>query len=365
MRHTPSRNFGLDFVRAIAITLVVASHCTYLLPQFNQQVTDAIRLLGATGVDIFFVLSGYLIGGIILKYIQKGRTRRKDIFHFWKRRWLRTLPNYVLVLLVNFALLFVLDGMLNGTNWTYFLFIQNAITPHPDFFTEAWSLSIEEYAYLILPTIIYMLLGKVNEHQQSKLFFWATSAVILILFLFKIHFYVYMEIESYKDWSAGFRKVIIYRLDAIYYGFILVYLYRVNHKLKKYRNLLFVLGLLLFMALHALIVYYSILPQDNLLFYTVFYLPLISGSIALTFSWFIALKPLNLWVHGVIYISKRSYAIYLVNYSIVLLTLQRYFEPSVSLVFLYLLCTVVLSELLYRFIERPFMAYRERKFPKI
>ncbi len=77
-----NRNFGLDFIRATAILLVVVSHCTFALPQFNGQVIDAIRLLGATGVDIFFVLSGYLIGGIILNNIQKNKTKKDDLFHF-------------------------------------------------------------------------------------------------------------------------------------------------------------------------------------------------------------------------------------------------------------------------------------------
>ncbi len=66
MWNHPNRNFGLDAIRALAIILVVLSHCTYILPEFNLQLTNGIRLFGATGVDIFFVLSGFLIGGILL-----------------------------------------------------------------------------------------------------------------------------------------------------------------------------------------------------------------------------------------------------------------------------------------------------------
>ena len=51
-----NRNFGLDVLRAAAILLVLISHCTFLYPKFNPQLTDGIRLLGATGVDLFFVL---------------------------------------------------------------------------------------------------------------------------------------------------------------------------------------------------------------------------------------------------------------------------------------------------------------------
>ena len=69
------RNFGLDVLRAIAITLVIASHCTYLFVQeSNNPFILFIRTLGAVGVDLFFVLSGFLIGGLLLKDIEKKRT---------------------------------------------------------------------------------------------------------------------------------------------------------------------------------------------------------------------------------------------------------------------------------------------------
>ncbi len=62
------RNFGLDLLRAIAISLVLISHCTYLLfPENESLLITFVRTLGAIGVDLFFVLSGYLIGGILLK----------------------------------------------------------------------------------------------------------------------------------------------------------------------------------------------------------------------------------------------------------------------------------------------------------
>ncbi|MDG1661044.1 MAG: hypothetical protein P8H40_06680 [Winogradskyella sp.] len=69
------------------------------LPEFNLQLTNGIRLLGATGVDIFFVLSGFLIGGILLRKLEAGQTSFSDLVRFWKRRWLRTFPNYFVVLI--------------------------------------------------------------------------------------------------------------------------------------------------------------------------------------------------------------------------------------------------------------------------
>ena len=78
-----SRVFGLDVLRAIAITLVVTSHCTYIfLEDTNNPILLSIRSLGAIGVDLFFVLSGFLIGGILLKLIDEYKISFKDFLRF-------------------------------------------------------------------------------------------------------------------------------------------------------------------------------------------------------------------------------------------------------------------------------------------
>ena len=138
MEHKVSRLFGLDLIRAIAISLVVLSHCTFLLcPGKTAMFLDVVRLFGAVGVDLFFVLSGYLIGGLLLKQIASRNTNFKDLFTFWKRRWLRTLPNYALVLILNSLLLLVLGKEIVNNVYLYVPFLQNFSTQHPDFFTEA------------------------------------------------------------------------------------------------------------------------------------------------------------------------------------------------------------------------------------
>ncbi len=364
MWNHPNRNFGLDAIRALAIILVVLSHCTYILPEFNLQLTNGIRLLGATGVDIFFVLSGFLIGGILLRKLEAGQTSFSDLVHFWKRRWLRTLPNYFVVLILNVIIIFFLRNTLVDNIWMYVPFLQNFVTTHPDFFTEAWSLSIEEYAYIILPFLIYSSFLFFSKTNTSKAFLYTTVLVIFILFIFKIQFYNSSEIKTYNDWSSQFRKVVLYRLDAIYYGFVMVYLVSKYKFFKKNSLLLLVVGAVLFLNLHTIIVLFDIMPDDFKLFYSVFYLPLISISIALVFPYFLKLKANDNLNKIIQYISTRSYAIYLVNYSLVLLTLLKFLEPSVFFVFIYLIVTFVISELLYRWIELPVLKLRNRLVPR-
>lgn len=91
---TENRVFGLDFLRSIAILLVMIGHSVGYLPLKIQQF---IRPFLVDGVAIFFVLSGFLIGGIMIKSFQK-EINFKNITNFWIRRWMRTLPNYYLIL---------------------------------------------------------------------------------------------------------------------------------------------------------------------------------------------------------------------------------------------------------------------------
>lgn len=360
-----NRNFGLDAIRAIAIILVVASHSTFVLPQFNSTITQAVMLLGATGVDIFFVLSGYLIGGLLIKNLRLGKTNFKDLIHFWKRRWLRTLPNYFVILFLNVLLLVVFNESLHNKLWLYVPFLQNFTTPHPNFFTEAWSLSIEEYAYVLLPLLIYISISVIKPKNPIRLFFWVSLVVIFILFLFKFSFYQTVIILDYKDWSSSFRKVVLYRLDAIYYGFITVFLIRTYSSFfKRFKIHFLILGIILFLTLHLLIVSFDVLPNEYKLFYSLFYLALISLSIAFVFPWFLHLKGQKNVIKIIRYISTRSYAIYLINYSLVLLTLERFISPSIATFITYLLFTLIISELLYRYVERPFLKYRESKVPR-
>ena len=248
------RNFGLDLLRATAITLVVVSHCTYLFIQDSDNpIVLFIRTLGAVGVDLFFVLSGFLIGGLLLKDIEQKRTDFSSLMMFWKRRWWRTLPNYFLMLLINIGIIFIFFNDVPDAIASYFVFTQNFSGAQSNFFTESWSLSIEEYAYLILPFLMFCALFTFKKHESS-VFLWTTLIVIFIAFLMKIQFYLNAEVVSYKDWSATFRKVVIYRLDSIYIGFLLVYIMRhAAHASQTVKFKLLFLGAFIFGGMHFLI----------------------------------------------------------------------------------------------------------------
>jgi peptidoglycan/LPS O-acetylase OafA/YrhL len=119
---------------------VVIEHAGNLLPYKLAKISN---LLVFDGVSIFFVLSGFLIGGILLKQYSEPPSK-KLLIDFWMRRWMRTLPNYFLILILLCVLHTLLDAEFKIQNTgRYFIFSQNLFQKHPRFFPEAWSLSVE------------------------------------------------------------------------------------------------------------------------------------------------------------------------------------------------------------------------------
>ena len=100
MKTKINRIFGLDIFSAFAIMLVVIGHGGFILKETILEGFPYFRMIDE--VDIFFVLSGFLIGGLLLKELNKSeKFKPSDLVQFWKRRWYRTLPNYYFILLLN------------------------------------------------------------------------------------------------------------------------------------------------------------------------------------------------------------------------------------------------------------------------
>ncbi|MEM1002632.1 MAG: acyltransferase family protein, partial [Bacteroidota bacterium] len=119
-----TRIFGLDILRALAISLVVLSHLFWITSKSTGVISEIMSLAGVIGVEIFFVLSGFLIGRIMYGFFVKQAFSFKDVINFWKRRWFRTLPNYYLILIVNVSITLFIGIELPSSLWRYFFFLQ-------------------------------------------------------------------------------------------------------------------------------------------------------------------------------------------------------------------------------------------------
>jgi peptidoglycan/LPS O-acetylase OafA/YrhL len=106
------RNVGLDIARALAILLVLFAHTLWISDHYPVVIESAMRLSGTIGVEVFFMISGFLIGKIILREIYDPNYSLLHVKSFLLRRWFRTFPNYYLLLMVNVIVWFVIYGEL-------------------------------------------------------------------------------------------------------------------------------------------------------------------------------------------------------------------------------------------------------------
>jgi peptidoglycan/LPS O-acetylase OafA/YrhL len=161
---------GLDTLRALAIVLVMVFHLGWRLPDGFKP----IARFGWVGVDLFFVLSGYLIGSQLLKPVRGGRG--VSLAWFYRNRAYRILPVYlvVLALYVFWPAWREEPGM--SPLWQYLTFTQNFFVDYSNnqAFSHVWSLCVEEHFYLVLPMIVLVMARKSAA--------WKTTAALAFFF---------------------------------------------------------------------------------------------------------------------------------------------------------------------------------------
>lgn len=326
------RNFGLDIIRAVSILLVLISH----------RVSCNIEL-GILGVQFFFILSGFLIGGILIKQLNKESSLR-SILDFWKRRWLRTLPLYYLILLARFTFV----G--NPYGWKiagYFFFLQANWTGIA-FFPVSWSLVVEEWFYLIIPLLIYVYF------KVFKAINWNRLLICMILLFLLIRFF----------WNISGKGIILYQFDCMLIGVYLAYLniYRQSIFLKLSNRIFAITGLIGIVLLMLNLGEFSEIPKVSP-YYRVFWYFLISICIAILIPFFTISDFVNKSLRNtkvifalVTWISILSYSMYLIHLEVFRISLTNI--PILNLILQFSLLAVI-SYLLYVLIEFPFLKLRD------
>src|SRR5450755_424336 len=140
---------SLDFLRGLAAFSVAIPHY-FTLNATGHKFAEAIAI---TSVEVFFVLSGFVLAPQILNLVVGSPTRNLRIFLI--RRWMRTIPPY-LIALVSVALL---TGQLLSLDFIrYAFYVQNLFLQANtnDFFPVAWSLSVEEWFYVTFAPMLFI-----------------------------------------------------------------------------------------------------------------------------------------------------------------------------------------------------------------
>ena len=346
----------LDTLRFFAVLGVLISH--FWTPQELPWLFADIDL-GWLGVRLFFVLSGFLITGILLDARSLTETSSLSVSYlirqFYVRRFLRIFPIYYLVI----AITLIFNVALGRELWVWLVsYASNIyITVHNTWmgvFSHFWSLAVEEQFYLLWPCLILFLPKK-----------WIPAAIIVVILLAPAYrFWAYqtyrLEISPF-DFKAG--TFTLASLDSLGLGALLAYAWRnklMPTPIQKYLTALVLpFGLLLYVASLALY-HYRIKPS---VFFT-----LNDLAASLVFTWLVGSASLGfkgfkgkfLTFPVFSYLGKISYGIYVYHYFMPLIlvsVLSRFgYElhvPSLTNFILSSLFTMIVASLSWQWLELP------------
>ena len=344
---------GLDGIRAIAVIMVLAYHLKLAL--FKS---------GFLGVTVFFVLSGYLITGILISEVEEEGTI--DLKNFWLRRIRRLVPAVmsmaVVIIFVSAVvnrIIFTkgckdfLASVLGFNNWWQIFnkvsYFEAAGVPSP--FTHCWSLAIETQFYLIYPLIllgIYKLVKSREEGRAKRGLLFAGVTLLLALISVILMIVLFDPQQDARRVYYGTDT----RAFSLLFGALLAILWEyqmVPRRLSASVNM--VLGSVSFAVL--LVMTIAINGSSNFWYrggqfvgtiLTVLVIYTVSGR-KTWLSRFLS-NPVLKWI------GDRSYSIYLWHYPIILL-ISKGIKASWWITLIEIVLSVVLAELSYRFIETP------------
>jgi len=234
----PKNNFkAIDGIRAIAVLWVIIFHIWIFqhntFPNILGEVAQNPLLVwitkGDLGVDLFFVISGFLIGSILFK--EYKRTKTLNFKSFYLRRFLRLFPVYFFSMIIA---LYFLDG--NGaerwtTAWSNLIYVNNYV--FKSYMGWTWSLAIEEQFYIVIPFLIVFLFPKFRK--KRVLFTILAIIPIVLTYYYSVHIFNFeipynREIfgDIWQEWFWGYYMLTHLRYGGLLSGVIAAYIH-INH----------------------------------------------------------------------------------------------------------------------------------------
>jgi peptidoglycan/LPS O-acetylase OafA/YrhL len=362
---TKNRLYGLDHLRALAIMLVFIYHYGRLFP--HPEWTNTISKFGWTGVDLFFVLSGYLIASQLFAKI--AREKKISFREFFLKRFFRIIPAYLVVLTLYFLFPSFREREALAPLWKYLTFTQNLglDVSNRGTFSHAWSLCIEEQFYFFFPLILIALV----YFKAIIKSYWLL--ILLFLFGFIIRFYAWHSLvapyASQDDFWLHWSKWIYYptysRLDGLLMGVSIAAIFQFKPILKvqiqQYGNLFLLASLLVLTSAYFLCLH------EETYYPSIFGFPLVDFGYALMVL--SAISPT-----GFLYkfkskitgnIALLSYGTYLIHKIIIHITQEQFsklnIESNSNSMFLICIITSLLAAfILNKIIEKPFLQLRDK-----
>jgi peptidoglycan/LPS O-acetylase OafA/YrhL len=349
------RNVGLDLLRFLAVVLVIARHL--YLPSNTTFVLKSLAAGGWIGVDLFFVLSGFLVSSILFREYQKHGS--VDLKRFFIRRAFKIYPQFWGLL----AFTLIIREFLRLTySWQQLLgeilFLQNYLG---GLWNHTWSLAVEEHFYIGLGILVICLISKTSANPFRHVPMIYLSIGIICLSFRVLNLFLH---SNYDHHTHLFHTHI--RIDSLMFGVLISYLWNFHELEKKLSNvpsyIFIIAGVLLFSPafMFELETHKWISVAGVILFY------LGAGFLLVAALRYKSTNSLGLRV--IAGLGAASYPIYLwhmpvATWGYMLITKII----GTDIYFLYLLNALigafVFGWLLNRLVEAPILAIRDRLFP--
>jgi len=328
-------------------------------------------VVGWVGVDLFFVLSGYLIANQLLAGLAHGE--RLSLRAFYARRGLRTWPTFWVVLAAYFLFPAFMGGKTPPPLWTFLSFTQNFGLQPGTAFSHAWSLCIEEQFYLVLPLVVLAALRFGSRPAQAWLLLGTLLAVGVV---FRFVMWAQFGREDFGQ-IEGFYPNVYYatlcRFDEFLPGVAVALLKnlhpRIWQRLARHGQALWWAGLAATaLALRGVFRDYDIDGYGYGGFMSVFGYSLVAMAFAVLVL--AALTPTS-WLHaaripGARALAAWSYSIYLSHKAVFFVVgghaHRQAWSPTVTLAAA-TAASVLVGVALYRLVERPCLTLRASRFP--
>jgi peptidoglycan/LPS O-acetylase OafA/YrhL len=357
----------IDFLRGIAIILVLLRH---------QLLFDFTKNMGWIGVDLFFVLSGFLVSGLLFKEYLKFGNIKPCLFLI--RRGFKIYPIYYLFYIlylipIFYKKIFFLKGFLSDM-----FFVQNYVLGWGYSFRPSWSLAVEEHFYFGFGLLLWLGLQtkfiELNDGFRNKIS--RFEIVIITMMVTCIGIRIFNNLYSPEDAIRNFTMSHL-RIDSLLAGVLVSYLYYFrNHLLiqffnNKKKKLLF---------LSLFLVSYTPLfekPEDSFFILTIGF-TFLYVAFAILLTYFLVDETINTTINKIFskpvvnFVSKigfSSYSIYIihsfVNYSVGMIDtyIFKHFFNHVFLFFITSIISVFAGIFMTNYIEKYFLSKREKYYP--
>lgn len=353
------RNLGLDILRFIAVALVLGRH---MEPPADPHPVIGLWITGGwVGVDVFFVLSGFLVSGLLFR--EQLATGKLDIWRFLIRRGLKIYPSFYVMIAASIVVMLlrgqpILPSALVGE----LLFVQNYIV---GIWRHTWSLAVEEHFYLFI-SLAFALMTRRRKGAAD------VFAAVPRLFFIMAALCLACRISNLFLWEDYTNRKFLFgthlRADSLMFGVLISYLWHMRGLEQKISHvktsLLVVPGLLCFVPAF-------IFPlQEHRLISVFGVIPLYLGSGLLLLACMRLKQSENKLLLLLGAFGSASYSMYLWHMPVekwgwLVLTKVFGMEGFTAYFIFYMTTSVIVGYVMSKLVEWPVIRFRDQFFPSL